>query len=230
VTPAPQPSYVKALPGCVRTRPWAFTLIELLVVIAIIAILASMLLPALSRAKARAYGIQCTSNLRQLGVAIALYTHEREGLIQIDAPLDPATTWGSILDTNQPLRNRAVFLCPSYPPRGFTNWFWIYGVRQDPPPEYTLGDFGEVLKTTLVRQPSDYLFLADSTSRGRQGYGARQYYYFRTDQEDQVHARHNGRACGLFLDGHVESCNRARLERLGIQALYGQDTIPGYFP
>jgi prepilin-type N-terminal cleavage/methylation domain-containing protein len=71
-----------------------FTLIELLVVIAIIAILAALLLPALTAAQAKAQRFACTSNLKQLGTAWAMYNGDNNGRIASCWPFDPTT--GSI--------------------------------------------------------------------------------------------------------------------------------------
>lgn len=132
--------------GAINRKPQrgAFTLVELLVVIAIIAILAALLLPALSRGKQLAQGIQCLSNMRQLTTAWIIYAGEYGDNLatnvawagfQGQEPVDWASGWEDWSDPNDPDNTNALNLeSPLGQLWPFSQSLGIYKCPADPSP------------------------------------------------------------------------------------------------
>ena len=95
-----------------RPRTHAFTLIELLVVIAIIAILAAILFPVFAQARAKARQASCTSNMRQIAIALNMYATDYDGIMppsQLPSS-GPNVSWPTMLMPY--VKNQGIYVCP----------------------------------------------------------------------------------------------------------------------
>lgn len=193
-----------------------FTLIELLIVIAIIAILASMLLPALQKAKHKAKEITCANQLKQLGTTFSLYANDNQGWLPRDSD-DDGAPWVNKLDDYLGLNviytkeaTCGIFKCPS--------WYWMqYDSYKRPGISYCInyhvtGPGKYHKKLSNIDRPGSKVLLGDSACSGT---SASRNYAYDGNNTYRFLARHINKANILYCDTHVGNKKYVMADDLG---------------
>ena len=216
-----------------RTRR-PFTLIELLVVIAIIAILAAMLLPALSQAREKARSISCTSQLKQIGLACFMYTDDFQECLPYLSPYASGSARSYIQDRIDPyLNSEKIWVCPSADyrctygiPAHYNNDTTpiTYGVYDNLVYEFhgNPDDIGRThqcpLKIGSVKRPTEIYFWTDARyycTWIRHSDGS-----INTSAVNRMNFPHNhGNNIG-FVDGHVQWYNEVAVRSGAVDDRY----------